>query len=128
MTNKQLLMSLALFTKSFTRHGQRTQTLTSNQPLELDGKKVQPSEIAPFSLKELNAALKSLKRRKASDDSGVFGELLLDGTKTLRGMILDVFNDIISLQAYPPAAWKSARLRVIFKKGDPILLDNYRPI
>ena len=58
----------------------------------------------------------------------MFGELLLDGTKTLRGMILDVLNDIIALQAYPPAAWKSARLSVIFKKGDPTLPDNYRPI
>ena len=43
-------------------------------------------------------------------------------------MILAVFNDIICLQEYPPADWKSARLSVIFKKGDSALPDNYRPI
>ena len=69
-----------------------------------------------------------MKRGKASDDNGIFAELLRDGTETLRGMILDVFNDILCLKEYPPDDWKVARLSVIFKKGDPALPENYRPI
>ena len=74
------------------------------------------------------AAIKLMKRDKAGDDNGIFAELLRDGTRTLRGMIVEVFNDILRLQEYPPADWKSARLTVIFKKGDPKMVENERPI
>ena len=103
-------------------------TCSFEESSETDPNKTWLSEIEPFTLAELEAALKLLKRGKAGDDNGLSAELLRDGTKTLRGMILAVFNDIICLQEYPPADWKSARLTVIFKKGDSALPDNYRPI
>jgi len=86
------------------------------------------SPLNPFTIEELSFAIKHLKRGKARDDSGVFGEFLRDGTDTLRRMVLDVFNDIISFKAPPPATWKCSRLTVIFKKGNPCLPENYRPI
>jgi len=84
--------------------------------------------LPPFTLEELTSALKYLKRGKARDDSGIFGEFIKDSTGILQQMVLDVFNDIILFKAPPPAAWKASRLTVIFKKGDASLPDNYRPI
>ena len=42
--------------------------------------------------------------------------------------ILEVFNDILMLRSPPPQVWKQTKLTVIFKKGDPELPQNYRPI
>ena len=43
-------------------------------------------------------------------------------------MILDVFNDVLGMKEGPPDTWKRTRLVVIFKKSDPTLPKNYRPI
>ena len=42
--------------------------------------------------------------------------------------MLEVFNDVFSFNAALPGAWRRTKLVVIFKKGDPKLPANYRPI
>ena len=39
-----------------------------------------------------------------------------------------MFSDILSGTAEPPASWSTSKLRIIFKKGDMQLPQNYRPI
>jgi hypothetical protein len=46
----------------------------------------------------------------------------------LLDIILDVFNDVMRPGEEAPVSWRSSRLVVIFKKGDPALPSNYRPI
>ena len=45
----------------------------------------------------------------------------------LRDIILEVFNDTLSGHELPPS-WRTSKLIVLFKKGDPTLPGNYRPI
>jgi hypothetical protein len=54
--------------------------------------------------------------------------MLKDGPDILLLAILDVFNDVLALREEPPRIWKQTRLTVIFKKGDPQMPGNYRPI
>ena len=43
-------------------------------------------------------------------------------------MVAQLFTDIMDPSAQIPADWKETRLKVLFKKGDPQMPDNYRPI
>jgi hypothetical protein len=77
---------------------------------------------------ELRDALKTMNRGKARDTSGIVAEMLKDGPDTLLQAILEVFNDVLAFREEPPKIWRQTRLTVIFKKGDPQLPGNYRPI
>ena len=54
--------------------------------------------------------------------------MLQDGSKLLLQTILDIFNDVLSESPETPAAWRKSRVRVLFKKGDVRLPENYRLI
>ena len=54
--------------------------------------------------------------------------MLKAGGNRMIAIITEVFNDVLKLDGPPPEAWKVARIRVLFKKGDERLLENYRPI
>ena len=85
-------------------------------------------ETAPFVMEELAAALAKMKAGKAKDSCGIVAEMLKHGGETLHLAILELFNDILVNKACPPEGWKKSRLKIIFKKGDPKLPKNYRPI
>ena len=74
------------------------------------------------------AAIQRLKRCEASDKAGIAVEMLKDGNEVLLNVLLDMFNDIISQQIDFPASWQSTLIKVLFKKGDCTLPQNYRPI
>ena len=54
--------------------------------------------------------------------------LLKDGGKALRDALAILYTDILKPDAVVPCYWKETKLRVLFKKGDPQLAENYRPI
>ena len=39
-----------------------------------------------------------------------------------------MFTDILAAKTQPPEEWKTTKLRIIFKKGDAEMPENYRPI
>ena len=43
-------------------------------------------------------------------------------------IVLEVFNAILKGDGEIPETWRHTELLVIFKKGDPALPSNYRPI
>ena len=51
-----------------------------------------------------------------------------DGSTSLLIALVDVFNEVILLRKQPPEERRGTKLVVIFKKGDPTLSANYRPI
>eukprot|EP00973_Karenia_brevis_P033988 4690318-Karenia_brevis.AAC.1 len=65
---------------------------------------------------------------KSADTNGVVVELLKHSGEGLLQVIADVFSDVLQPQAIFPEYWKNTRLKVLFKKGDPTLTENYRPI
>ena len=77
---------------------------------------------------EVADALRSMKRGKAKDDAGIIAEMLKDSSVWFLESALEVFNDILCNKLDVPAAWKMTRLKVIFKKGNPKQVGNYRPI
>jgi hypothetical protein len=69
-----------------------------------------------------------MQRRKAKDEAGVIAEMLKDSSAAFLQATLELFNEVLSGQAVAPASWKKTKLVVIFKKGDPKMVGNYRPI
>ena len=53
--------------------------------------------------------------------------MLQYGGDTLVTFIAEIFNDVF-WGGYDPECWKETKLKVLYKKGDPQVLDNYRPI
>ena len=86
-----------------------------------------PQCIPPFTSAELGAALRKMKTGKASDSSGIAAEMLKIDCPILQEMVLDLFNEVLTSRVIPPT-WRTSRLIVLFKKGDPKLPANYRPI
>ena len=43
-------------------------------------------------------------------------------------LVADVFNDVLEPEADIPKYWQETRFKVLLKKGNPQLPDNYRPI
>jgi hypothetical protein len=85
------------------------------------------TSIPDFTLPELMAALKRMKAGKARDAEGIAAEMLKIDCVILRERILELLNDVVRSKALP-ADWRKSRLVVLFKKGDPKLPSNYRPI
>ena len=79
-------------------------------------------------MEELQSALKLLKRGKTKDPFGIAAKALHLARNHFLGLLLELFNDVISFRKAPPDQWKATRLVVIFKKGDASLPKNYRPI
>ena len=90
--------------------------------------KVFHGEATAISAEELRSQLLKMSRRKATDADGLVAECLKDGGEALVTMLASVFTDIRSPTADVLEYWKQMRLNVLFKKGDPQLPENYRPI
>ena len=84
--------------------------------------------VPPFSLFELKEALGNMNSGKACDASGLVAEMMQVDCDALQRMILDLFNDVLVSGRPPPDDWRSSQLVVVFKKGDPKMPANYRPI
>ena len=79
-------------------------------------------------IEELCEALRSLKRGRCKDERGIVAEMLKDGSHCLFAAMAELFNDVMLHKKHPPDEWRRTKLIVIFKKGDPKLPANYRPI
>ena len=85
-------------------------------------------EVEPVTPREVRKQMKKMKRKKAADDSGIVSELMCEGSDTLIEAIADMFTEILKPKAELPRSWRSSSIRVLFKKGDPKLPANYRPV
>ena len=68
-----------------------------------------------------------MKPGKAKDSSGIAAEMLKIDCPVLQAMVLDLFNEVLTSRAVP-SEWRTSKLIVLLKKGDPKLPGNYRPI
>ena len=86
------------------------------------------STLTPFTLKELTQALKSLKRNRCADTTGIRAEMLKEGGQHLLRKLLELYNVILTENRELPASWKHSVISVIHKSGDVTQPQNYRPI
>ncbi|KAH7709040.1 reverse transcriptase [Aphelenchoides avenae] len=76
---------------------------------------------------EVEAALKRLKNGKAPGPDGITAEMLKAAGTTLWDQIAKFFTQCLKAKQIP-LKWKESRTVLLFKKGDPEDLKNYRPI
>jgi len=89
-----------------------------------------PVELDDFSCKELRRAIHKLSSGKSvrKDDVPIeIFKVLAAGEGGLLKDFLDLCNECWR-SSMVPGDWMTARVVMIFKKGDPALCDNYRPI
>ena len=86
------------------------------------------AEAPPVQPEEIRVQLRKMKKGRAADDAGIVSELLDEASDELIQAIADIFSAILRPGEAIPAAWKSSSIRVLFKKGNPKLPENYRPI
>ena len=105
-------------TPNATLHAQRQHDTTDST--------TQP--IPPFTLDELDKALRQLRNGKTCDTTGIIAEMLKEGNDVLHRHLLRLYNDLLKPNAVPPQHWRHTTITIIYKSGDPTLPQNYRPI
>lgn len=95
------------------------------QSLQVDDDPQSPGVTA----EAVEAAIKKVHRRKAPGSDGVCDWMIVLANKsdTLRSVLTLLFTALWDT-AFVPAQWKFSVFSPIFKKGDPALPQNYRPI
>ena len=76
---------------------------------------------------EIRIILKNLTTNKATGPDSISNKLLKECADSLCGPLTYIFNRSLSLGIYPDD-WKEAMITALFKKIDPSLTKNYRPI
>ena len=83
-----------------------------------------PTQITPDQVKDI---LKSLPHGKAPGPDQINNCILSQTSDEISKPLSDLFNACLSCAKFP-IIWKEAHVTAIFKKGDPSLANNYRPI
>lgn len=79
-------------------------------------------------LEDLKYRIKQLARGKQPGDDGIVYEFLKDGPEELIEIIHLGINSLLTKTTKVPANWKGGMIRLLYKKGDPFLCKNYRPV
>ena len=70
---------------------------------------------------------KKMKRKKSAGIDGISQEILVQGAPSLTTTLTDIFNTSITNGKFP-SSWKEGLVTPVLKKGDPKLMENYRPV
>ena len=76
---------------------------------------------------ELEAAIKELKKNKASGDDLILNEFIIYAPMKIKLILLCIFNCILNKEIFP-SFWAIGNIVPIFKKGDKHNVNNYRGI
>ena len=82
---------------------------------------------APFTVEEVDACVRSLKRRKAAGLDGLPVELLKCSGPAGKRMLTHLFNAVYDSGCIP-AAWRQGVISHAYKRGDASDCGNYRPL
>ena len=81
-----------------------------------------------MTVEEVEDALRKMKHKKTGAEDGLVAEMLKTGHRGLLVALSLLLDDILSGRAQTPETWRRIKMKVIFKKGDPHMPKNYRPI
>ena len=87
-------------------------------------KKICSEGIPEFTEEEVERAITKMKRHKAQGVDGITSDRKLGGPIVLT-YLTNIFNNILKTKQIPDS-WHEAN--ILFKKGDPKDIKNYRPI
>ena len=83
-----------------------------------------PELITP---EQVKSVLKSLPSGKASGPDLINNCILSKTSNEISEPLCNLFNSCMSSKVFP-RIWKEAYVTAVFKKGDPSIVNNYRPI
>ena len=83
--------------------------------------------IAPFSLEELQVALKPMSRGRCKDKAGICLEMITNGGDELHTCLVEVYNSMLQTGQMDPE-WKETIFTLLPKKGDLTNPGNWRPV
>ena len=81
----------------------------------------------PFTVKEVESALKQLKQNEAAGLDLLLNEFFIHGKKTLIPILTKLFNNIFAC-GYFPSTWSDGLILPLHKKGSVDNVENYRGI
>ena len=84
-------------------------------------------EELPFTMRELDSAIHSLKSNKASDECGLAAELLHHTPPAFREVLLNLYNHVLATGEVP-SSWKKTFFKMLAKSTKAKLVTDYRPI
>ena len=105
----------------------------NNHPSILAIKENSPNEGYPvFDFKPVNQTtvskvVKKLNPKKATGVDQLPAKMIKAGSEVLSGPISSIFNKCVKLGKFPNDL-KSAQVTPVFKKDDPLIKKNYRPV
>lgn len=83
--------------------------------------------ISPFTESEIEFSISKLKVQKSPGPDGITKEMIKKGKTELIKPLTNLFNKIIEENQIPNQL-SCSEIKLIYKKGDPTLISNYRPI
>ena len=93
-------------------------------PVNLEGPTLDSIHFSPTEVKDI---LSTLKLGKASGPDNVNYRILKEAAEPLSNPLCDLFNYSMS-KCVCPNIWKEANVSPLYKKDDPSLVSNYRPV
>ena len=85
------------------------------------------TEVPPFTEEKVEASLKKMSKRKAPGPDDITSDMFILGGEPVLKYLTKTFNEILTTTQIPPT-WDEAKVIIIYKKGDPGDIKNYRPI
>ena len=82
---------------------------------------------APITMKEVDTAIKDLKKGKSAGHDSIINEFLIHASLGIKILLLTIFNNILTLE-YFPNKWCVGSIVPIFKSGNEDNANNYRGI
>ena len=70
--------------------------------------------IPEITTDELQTAINRLKKGKSVDSNGIRAEEIKECDDETRGMVRQIFNEIIKRNEFTPDAWKKVKIKVIY--------------
>ena len=76
---------------------------------------------------EVEKIIKTLKKKKAGDQSGWRNEMIIEGGEEMKKCLTKLFNQILQEQRIP-VQWEQMSIKTIHKKGSKLEMSNKRGI
>ena len=137
--NKQMIMSMRKESGEITTNREEILNICANfykslynqtVPTPESTMKSSPDteEIPEFTEEEeVERAIKRMKRHKAQGVDGITSDIIKLGEPMVPTYLTNIFNNILKTKQIPDS-WHEAKIVILFKKGHPKDIKNYRPI
>ncbi|CAH2104094.1 unnamed protein product [Euphydryas editha] len=120
-TRKNVLIHATNFYRNlYKKHNKTIPENQINNELKTD-------TVLPIDEEEVYTHIKQLKNEKSPGPDGISNEVIKMGAPVLLHHLTKVFNMILNTEIVPKK-WCSSDIILIFKKGNPQDIGNYRPI